>query len=230
MIVWRRLWVVAALSACYQPSGADSCAIVCGAAGECPDGYACESQRCRAPGAPSCAGGGDAGPDTALADAADIDAPHRDAVIDAMPEDPCPPGYAPFGSSSSQYRLSPNMQTWLGAATACAVDQVGPAYYTHLAVIEDENERMLVATATSTVAKWIGFSDRKEVDVFRWVTDQATPGYPVASTWVGNNGPDGGQGVHMNGVGDFDDLDPEATLRYLCECDPHPNVPANYMP
>ena len=164
------------------------------------------------------------------------DAP-RDAAIDA-PSDAedgpvgavCPATYGPVMGVGS-YRFHAVPTTWAAAQAACAAEQVaGSTRFTHLAVIEVDQERSRLA-ATFQMRSWIGLTDRRSEGEFRWVTSSG-PALPQAgSPWTANE-PDHANPaddcVEMGTTADYAESDCGALLVYWCECDAHPIVATSF--
>ena len=172
--------------------------------------------------------------------------PRPDASVDApsdATETGCPPSYdialPAFPRSRYFYQSIPG--PWLSAQALCN-GGMGEAF-THLAVIQDEEERMALYGAllakNVTVTVWIGLSDRKVESDFLWVTDESigTPP-PFMKPWPPNQPDDqGGQDcVRMKAMNEspyggwFDDGGCSLDFAYVCECDDYASAPANYVP
>lgn len=158
-----------------------------------------------------------------------------DAPADAPPIARCPDSYnVTTPSSTSRYRLVTGTPVdWLGAAAACANDQVpGSSLYTHLVVFDTDTERADVNAAVPFTSRWIGASDLVTEGDFRWVTSESTTGYPppTGAPWQVNQ-PDNLNGQHcvrMVMDGSIDDATCSDPYAYLCECDGFANDPTRY--
>lgn len=147
-----------------------------------------------------------------LVDAPPIDAPPIDGTVDAGPG--CPASYAAVAGQTSRYRAITAAASWSAAQTDCADDGVG----THLVVIDDAAENLVVDGLTGASVAWIGFSDRITEGTFRAVT-----GPTVTFTAWGADNPNGGAvqdcvAIYMGDLwGDGDCVYPMPG--YVCECD-----------
>ncbi|MBA3464419.1 MAG: C-type lectin domain-containing protein [Deltaproteobacteria bacterium] len=156
-----------------------------------------------------------------------IDAP-VDAAIDAPPGADCPASYVTVDITtlpSARYRYLGTPQTWAIAQAACAADQIpGSTRYTHLAVINTDNERSKL-TAQQPRRGWIGVSDRKTESLYLWVTNEQSALPSSSAAWStgepDQTNPDD-DCVEMNGVADYAESDCNALLPAWCECDASP--------
>jgi len=180
--------------------------------GSCPDGR--RYGDLSGTNAGQCVGAtGDAGVDGPLD--APIDAP-IDARIDAPA---CPAGYVSMGTSS--YRYVSTLVTWAAAEADCADDGFG----THLVVAADTGEVTIVDTISTASRTWIGLTDLRIPDLWRWVTGAVGP-----TLLLGGNSP-GDCGQHYDVATDLpkrlQNRNCAQTAAYLCECDgvaPDPNA------
>ena len=160
------------------------------------------------------------------------DAP-RDAApgIDAaLPDAPtaCPLGYVPMGNHNTSYKLVSGAAPFPTARGICNMDEIGITRRTHLVVLDDENERVLLVSSFGSNL-WIGLVRIAQQNAFQPITDQATSFPPQAvPPWAGGQ-PSGQTGencvrtVAANGgttvAGALDDQPCSTTLKYVCECD-----------
>jgi hypothetical protein len=110
----------------------------------------------------------------------------------------------------------------------------GPSY-THLAVIEDEVELGLATQPRNGVELWIGLSDLKAEGIYLWVTDELVGPLVGNALWGGSGEPDGGMSTNCvkisgSSTSRFDDDTCSQAHAYVCECDLHGEVPANFDP
>jgi len=159
------------------------------------------------------------GPNAGQCVTSDVDA-GIDAAIDAPLDAPsCPSTYVAMGTSS--YRLVTTLATWAAAQADCADDGFG----THLVVAADTDEVALVDTISMASRTWIGITDIRLADTWRWVTGAVGPVMPP-----GGNSP-GDCGQHYDVATDLPKRLQNRlctqTAAYLCECDlvpPDPNA------
>lgn len=160
-----------------------------------------------------------------------------DGAIDAPPDAPptpiCPASYGVVGSLAGRYRFQSTPMGWAAAQAACASDQISnSSRFTHLVVITPDPERGQL-NANQPVRSWIGVSDRVTEGLYRWVTAEATMGYPGGSgtPWAGGE-PDhvlpGDDCVETNSTADFAETDCFVSLASWCECDANPVVLSNF--
>jgi len=158
------------------------------------------------------------------------DAPPDGALpIDATPDAPrvCPVGYMPLGSQNTSYKLVNTAAAFPTARGMCNMDEVGITRHTHLVVLNDENERVLLVSSFGSNL-WIGLVRIGQQNAFQPITDQATTYPPQAvPPWAGGQ-PSGqtgencvrtvpASGVTVNGA--LDDQACTVALKYVCECD-----------
>jgi hypothetical protein len=207
------LLTILAAPSCFQVSYDHP---ACSTRGECPEGFACASQRCVPPGEvpPSI----DAMAPTSDSNPAPADAPDVDAVPDATP---CPGGYIDLGVPGSKYRIGAVASTWLAAERYCEDDSGGTS--THLAVLDDEAE--VAAVAPRVTMAWIGLSDRRTEGDFLTVTG----GRPLFQPWAPGDPNDmfGEDCVELDGTTINDEECNDQQL-FICECDGRPPDPAAY--
>ena len=173
------------------------------------------------------------------------DAP-RDGMRDADPDAlgdattiTCPAGYASYAMLTNKYRKGAD-KNWLDAEIDCELDRGTATGYTHLVVMGtggDDLERSYVNTFVfgAGVSGWIGASDLHKESNWLWVSNEPIPSSypgPSGSPWATSepNGSAGENCVQMLGAADFNDYDCNAVLPYVCECDTHAPVMANYTP
>lgn len=167
------------------------------------------------------AAGDGSGPSDAPGDARPID-----ASIDAPRA--CPPGYVPLGNHNTSYKLVNNTASFPIARGICDMDENGITRHTHLVVLNDENERVMLVTNFGSNL-WIGLVRIQLQNAFQPITDQATSFPPLmVPPWAGMQ-PSGQTGencvrtvpasgaITVNGA--LDDHFCSATLKYVCECD-----------
>jgi len=168
------------------------------------------------------------GPDDAGDDATASD----DAPDSGQSANGCPASYS-LTYATSRYRRIVAMMPWPDAAQDCADDMTTGAKHTHLAVMGTETERSALA-GMGAGSTWIGLTDRVVEGTYRWVTAEATSGYPPASgTPWGPGEPDNVVGEDCIAVtigGLFQDASCGGGLQALCECDDHANDPTQYTP
>ena len=158
------------------------------------------------------------------------DARSDDARIDAIPDAPvaCPAGYMPLGTGNTSYKLVSSAAAFPTARGICNMDEIGITRHTHLVVLDDENERVLLVSMFGSNL-WIGLVRIGAQNAFQPITDQATSFPPMmVPPWAGGQ-PSGQTGencvrtVPANGgvtvSGALDDQLCSMTLRYVCECD-----------
>ena len=160
------------------------------------------------------------------------DAPRADArPSDAKPIDAaiaCPSGYAPLGNGGTSYKFVNTAASFPIARGMCDMDEVGITRHTHLIVLNDENERVLLSTMFGPNL-WIGLVRIAQQNAFQPITDQMTTFPPMlVPPWAGGQ-PSGQTGencvrtVAGNGgvtvAGALDDQQCSVTLKYVCECD-----------
>jgi hypothetical protein len=152
---------------------------------------------------------------------------------DAKPDTPaptCPLTYdLSLTDSVSRYRVGTALATWDAAEVACEVDSAGN---THLAVLDDDNERLALVSAL--VARgmpgsmWIGLTDRIDEGTYQWVTTQEVAAPPLTTPPWGAGQPDGQadaqdcvriQGSTGTSPTMFDDSECASSFNYVCECD-----------
>ena len=123
----------------------------------------------------------------------------------------------------------------------CALDlanSTGPVY-THLAVLDDDSERVaLLPYREQTAEYWIGLSDLVTTDSWLWVTSQPTIYPPASGTppWASGlpSGMAGARCVALDGDPTanngllFNDFCPNVREPYICECDGYPDDPTRY--
>lgn len=188
---------------------------------------------------------GDGVPGDAMTDARPIDAPGDaptdarpiDAMSDARPIDApgpvCPVTYGNARGASTYLHVA-TAATWTAAQAVCLSHQItGATKYTHLAVVSDDPERSYLYSMVSGSdgVHWLGYSDRITANTFRWVTDET--GYPGSGDFPWASGQPstaaGDDCVRMTTIVEFQATTcSAATHHYVCECDDHPNNPANY--
>jgi hypothetical protein len=161
-------------------------------------------------------------------DAAANDAPASDAS--PLPDAPiaCPLGYMPLGNHNTSYKLVNTAAAFPIARGICNMDEVGITRHTHLVVLDDESERVLLVSSFGSNL-WIGLVRIGQQNAFQPITDQATTFPPLAvPPWAGAQ-PSGQTGencvrtVPANGsitvAGALDDQFCNLSLKYVCECD-----------
>lgn len=153
----------------------------------------------------------------------------------------CPATYASIATAStrSRYRLSSGSSGWTPARQDCADDQQGDPTlnkgYTHALVLSNDMERSGVFVHYQPMEEvWVGMSKVNRNDMFMWLTDEDTEGYPQFGTqaWAPNE-PGAGQCVSMLGT-----LEPTPSalrvracsggIAIICECDEHPEDNDNF--
>jgi hypothetical protein len=165
------------------------------------------------------------------------DAP-PDAMVDAYVQKTCAQlGYnLTIGGSTSRYRsLGQTTADWVTAEADCEDDAAAANnVHTHLAVIGDDTEGSNVFSQVVFSAGdfWVGLSDRKSSNNFKWVTDESTGGYPPLTQppW-GTGEPSGGAGedcVIISPADHFFDKTCTEPKFYACECDSHAVNPASF--
>jgi hypothetical protein len=130
--------------------------------------------------------------------------------------------------SVSRYRVATALATWDAAEVACEVDSTGN---THLAVLDDDNERLALTSALvgrgMTGSMWIGLTDRINEGSYQWVTPQEVAYPPMTSPPWGAGQPDGAEAqncVRIQGSTGLsptmlDDSECASSFSYVCECD-----------
>jgi hypothetical protein len=160
-----------------------------------------------------------AGDGSRTADAPPIDAPDAPSA--------CPLGYTLIGTKNSFYKLVNTATSFPNARGICNMDEVGITRHTHLVVLDDETERVLVNSYWGPNL-WIGLVRIGPLNAFQPITDQMTSFPPMqVPPWAGGQ-PSGQTGencvrtVPPSGVtvaGALDDSQCGASLKYVCECD-----------
>lgn len=153
---------------------------------------------------------------------ADVDvAPGVDAAPDPSTPLVCPAGYAPIGTSKTQYRIVEVNVPWATAAADCNDD----GEHTHLVVVGDQIEKAALTNQFSGNT-WVGLSDAAQEGSFVWVTSEVTNGFPVVGQrppWDAGD-PDGAGAencVRFKNTFDFEDKPCSELNSYVCECDPY---------
>jgi hypothetical protein len=126
------------------------------------------------------------------------------ANLDALAA--CPTSYAP--TNGSLYRVGPAAD-WLTAEVACEGD------HAHLAVFDVAGESMTIDAISSATSTWVGLTDRRTLNVWKWVIGGSAPNQ--------GNDPQNQCGryrmAQMGMPGMLDNQDCSQTLPYVCECD-----------
>lgn len=171
-------------------------------------------------------------------------APAQD-VADAVTDMPrpdgqpanCPAEYTlQLHTTASLYKLVADTATWNEAEADCADDM--PTGQTHLIVLSNRAEWEALITIPATYLlddTWLGASASKDGGInFRWVTAEDTAGFVVPATvgaapWETDQ-PDGNSacGELRALSGSLHDSGCGVANNYICECDAHPEVPANF--
>lgn len=165
-----------------------------------------------------------------------------DAAVDAAPPLTCPETYTlSLPAISSRYRFDTTKRTFAGAAMDCRNDEgLMPTGErpgrTHLAVLDDDAERMLAASTFVSTQAWIGLSDAKRENAFIPVSTQNT-GYPplTAPPW-GTGHPNDEEPADCVVVRDrnhdepgmLEDVACGTPHAFLCECDDFADDPTRY--
>jgi hypothetical protein len=154
---------------------------------------------------------GDLPKDLATTDLPAKDAAKGDLVAAADVVVACPSGYSKINGSTSSYRVATAPGNWLPAEQACEADG------THLMIIDDANEGMLVGVVLPGTAVWTGVTDRITTGQFRKVTGSLASYLPWASGQPAAGGTrcttfDSTTGLMSNTVCG-------AGRIYVCECD-----------
>lgn len=201
--------MLALLAGCYERVDFEPCELSC-ADEVCPDGLTCQAGRCVPPGSPAEICGG------------------------LPPPLQCPTSYALMGTS--YYAVVVDLsRDWKSAEQRCEDDLglAGPAY-THLAVITDEQELMMLgALVPDHAGAWIGLLDTASEGTFVPVTGEPSaypPGMGGAAPWGEGEPNDNNSGqdcVVLRRGGTVIDLADEAcntqdTFLSICECDANP--------
>ncbi|XP_045174067.2 CD209 antigen-like protein D [Mercenaria mercenaria] len=97
------------------------------------------------------------------------------------------------GSSPSYYFFSHDLETWTGALLSC---QILGGY---LVEINSQKEYMFVkeaSRATEGVSRWIGLSNKRQMDVWEWATSHEVYNETIFNMWAT------GEPDHFNGQKD----------------------------
>ena len=167
---------------------------------------------------------------------ADRDAPMPDAHL--RPDGDvsgCPANYDKTTEySASVYRLVVSTASWGNAEQDCANDAPGK---THLIVLSNRDEWMSLLTIPPTLVlddTWIGLTARKAGGTsFKWVTDEDTHGFvtPAAvgvEPWEPDQPDSTSECGELHSSGSLHDEACGSSSNYICECDQHPEAPANF--
>jgi len=158
-------------------------------------------------------------------DVVPVDDARSEAIVDVPFDDTapvnCPQGYASIGIAGSKYKPIDNSLTWSQAQAACVADG------THLAIIDNINERSAVTGLLPTRDLWLGVTDRITIGTWRTVTgdiatylpwDSSEPDADVTDRCVETEFPLYG----------FIDQDCTSDRRFVCECDGRASDPTSY--
>jgi hypothetical protein len=163
-----------------------------------------------------------------------------DAVVDTPRPDGeptgCPSDYSiRLQTTASLYRLVLTTENWSTAEGDCADD--APMGGTHLIILSNQQEWLSLITMPPTFLfddTWIGATARKNGGIdFQWVTAENTGGFvvpatPGSSPWESDQPSSDGQCGELRASGSLHDEDCSNPSNYICECDGHPEVPANF--
>ena len=147
------------------------------------------------------------------------DAAVTDTLVDAPPDAPpdgdtrCGAGYAAT-HGTSKYRVG--VASWYDAERACEMEGA------HLVVIGDAAENAFVLTLDPDGNIWIGMSDHRVEDTFRWVTGGTVS--PTDTRWQSSppqpNDAGGAEDCgEMNAGAVWNDNPCDSSQTYVCECD-----------
>jgi hypothetical protein len=149
--------------------------------------------------------------------------PPPDAALPADAPPQCPAGYAYYDTGTA-YRVASGFLTWLDAERDCEDDGFG----THLAVIQDQHELMLLDGLASGQV-WVGLSDRIDEDVWLWVTGEPAFYLPFKNGEPNDSGPTGEDCVELMADEYNDEGCDFAIQSYVCECDGVPADESSYL-
>ncbi|MDX2088529.1 MAG: C-type lectin domain-containing protein [Kofleriaceae bacterium] len=144
----------------------------------------------------------------------------------------CPSMYTP--AASGTYWVGTDAKGWLDAQQTCARHASPETGHTHLAVLEGAAALSEVADLVKAPTLWIGSSDLTIEGEFRWVTAQELAFPQLGSPVWALGQPDDAEGAEDCVAVDLESsrllydrecFNPSA---FLCECDSHPSVEANY--
>jgi hypothetical protein len=169
----------------------------------------------------------------------EVDARLADAPRPDGEPQSCPSTYTVrFGSTASLYRVETTEASWSSAEKDCENDAAAGESHTHLVVWSNMAERDEMRALLSGDT-WIGASSRS-VATYAWVTAEDTAGYvlpvmqatlpmPNGLPWEPDQ-PDSGANrcAESRLSGFLHDEDCNKTSGYVCECDDHAEVPANF--
>lgn len=159
-------------------------------------------------------------PDAPSPDASSPDASPPDASPPDADPNACPLGYVADPVTGSAYRVVPSYGNWLTAEADCEDDGNG----THLVVIDDATELARVGALTLPFQLWIGLTDRKQEDHFRWVTGPFTRQIDLPWKAGEPNDSNGEDCVELTETDEYNDEDCVTGInQYICECD---HIPA----
>jgi hypothetical protein len=147
----------------------------------------------------------------------------------------CPASYdKTTDSSASVYRLVVKTETWANAEQDCADDALGK---THLIVLSNREEWLSLESIPATLLlddTWIGLTARKAGGInFKWVTAEDTHGFVTpavvgAEPWEPDQPDSTSACGELHATGSLHDEKCDSSSNYICECDEHPEDPANF--
>ncbi|XP_038048814.1 uncharacterized protein LOC119722655 [Patiria miniata] len=140
----------------------------------------------------------------------------------------CPDGYVafPVGEAYTCYRFSTEEKNWLEARKDCQTTDNGD-----LIIIENALENRGIAEITGGLDWWLGFYDRANEGIWRWVDCQAPTAWGTAN-WDDPSGPDNANGdedcaIILDTSGRYQAIPCETPRRYICEIGQPKNFDGN---
>ncbi|XP_022112072.1 uncharacterized protein LOC110991164 [Acanthaster planci] len=130
----------------------------------------------------------------------------------------CPGGYVAFqvGEGYTCYKFSADEKNWIEARKDCQSTDNGD-----LIIIENALENRGIAEITGGLDWWLGFYDRANEGVWRWVDCQAPTSWGNLN-WEDPSGPDSTNGdedcaIILDSSGRYQAIPCETPRRYICE-------------